>query len=286
MLQGPTVVVLNERWREEIQPSVRHLLRLRRLEEENRTLLSKLTEANALLEERNKRLNEFSATLAHDIRGPLGGISMKLEYTLDHYAAKLEPRCVDLLQRTLKASERLNGIVQGMYDFARLGAKATIMAPIPLATFLDEVAADLNVDTTKDVRLTIGEMPTVYGTDALLRRVFINLIANAIKYSNKPCCEISVYQTGMHQRSIAAFAEIVIEDNGPGIPQDEIRDLFSMFSRGTTSHGDTEGVGIGLAVVQRIIELHYGKIRVESEVGKGTKFIMQLPVEKIELGDS
>ena len=278
-------VVRGEGWNSEVAPAVRHLLRHRRLEEENRALLAKLTEANLLLEERNKRLNEFSATLAHDIRGPLGGIAMKLEYMLDLYEKNLDKRCAELLKRALKASERLTGVVQGMYEFARLGAKATKMDMLPLGTLVEEVIGDLNVGAAIDVHIAIGELPSIFGNDTLLRRVFINLITNAIKYNSKSTREVHIYQRGIFKRSIGAFAEIIVEDNGRGIPQEEVRDLFTMFSRGSSSEGDTEGSGIGLAVVQRIVELHFGSVSVESEVGKGTKFVITLPMESIDLSD-
>ncbi len=269
-------------WHEEVAPAARSLIRLRRLEEENRTLLSKLTEANILLEERNKRLDDFSATLAHDIRGPLGGISMKLEYILDTCEKELDEKFVELLKRAFKSTERLTSIVQGMYEFARLGATAAKMSEVPLQSLVEDVVSDLHFEESLDIKIGIGELPTVWGNANLLRRVFINLINNAVKYNDKKEIVINIGVQGYTERSIAKFAEVFVGDNGPGIPQNEIKDIFTMFSRASTSKGEGEGVGIGLAVVQRIAELHFGKVVVDSSEGVGTKFILHLPTSKID----
>jgi signal transduction histidine kinase len=153
---------------------VRHLLRIRRLEQENSNLLAKLTEANLMLEEKNRRLDDFSATVAHDIRGPLGGISMKLEYILDQYGNTFEPRVVQLLDRGLQATTRLTHVVQAMYDFAKLGSKAAKMCQVNLKKLINEVVADMSFDENIEIRIGIAEnLPVVWGHAELLRRASI-----------------------------------------------------------------------------------------------------------------
>ncbi len=276
-------IVQNEAWREEMAPAIRHLLRIRRLEDENRKLLSRLTEANILLEEKNKRLDDFSATLAHDIRGPLGGITMKLEYIIDTHEGKLDVKFGEMLKRTLQSTARLTSVVQGMYEFARLGAKAAHMCEVPLTELIKEVVSDLSFDDKLDIRIGLGDLPAVvWGNANLLRRLFTNLINNAVKYNNKNEVIINIAVRAVVDKSIARFAEIYVEDNGPGIPPEELKDIFSMFTRGSSAKNDKEGLGIGLAIVQRIAELHFGKVTVESEVGKGTRFVLLMPIEKID----
>ena len=82
-------------------------------------------------------------------------------------------------------------------------------------------------------------------------------------------------------RTLARFAEIFVHDNGPGIPEDDMHQIFSLFSRGATGLARTEGLGIGLSVVQRIVELHYGRVGVESRLGEGASFLISLPLERI-----
>lgn len=276
-----------EHWIDELGQAVRHLLRIRRLEQENRNLLAKLTEANLMLEEKNRRLDDFSATVAHDIRGPLGGISMKLEYILDQYGSTFEPRVVQLLDRGLQATSRLTHVVQAMYDFAKLGSKAAKMRDVDLKKLVNEVVADMSFDETVDINIGIAEnLPTVWGNAELLRRAFNNLISNAVKYCDKPEVVINIGVRSIENRTLAQFAHIFVQDNGAGIEPHELDGIFTMFGRGAKFKEGKEGLGIGLSVVQRIAELHYGRVDVESVVGQGTTFVLTLPLEKISLGNA
>lgn len=271
----------DNRWAEHLGPAVRHLLRLRKLENENRNLVAKLTEANIALSEKNRRLDEFSATVAHDIRGPLGGICMKLEYVLDMYGAQFDERLTGLLSRAHSSSMRLTHIVQAMYELAKLGSKAARMQMVSLKTLVEEVVQDLAVDDKLDITVGIGELPEVWASADLLRRVFSNLIANAIKYNDKKEVVINVGCRLIEQKTLCRYAQIFVEDNGPGIPEESQSELFSIFSRGVNHSSTKEGLGIGLSVVQRIIELHFGKVWIESKMGEGTTFIFTLPVDEI-----
>lgn len=273
-------------WLDELGPAVRHLLRIRRLEQENSNLLAKLTEANLMLEEKNRRLDDFSATVAHDIRGPLGGISMKLEYILDQYGKSFEPRVVQLLDRGLQATVRLTHVVQAMYDFAKLGSKAAQMREVNLRTLVNEVVTDMSFEETVEIKIGIAEnLPVVWGNPELLRRAFNNLIANAVKYCDKSEVIVNIGLRAVENRTLAQFGQIFVQDNGAGIEPHELENIFTMFGRGAKFKEGKEGLGIGLSVVQRIAELHYGKVDVESVVGQGTTFVLTLPLEKISLGN-
>lgn len=270
-------------WTAELGPSIRHLFRLRRLQDQNMKLLAKLTEANLLLEDKNKRLDEFSATIAHDIRGPLGGIVMKLDYIIQSCEAAIGERHTMLLKRAFDSAERLTGIVQAMYEFAKIGSIASQMCEVNLSVLIGEVLSDLHFDDTLDIKIGVDDLPIVWGSPELLRRVFINLIVNAVKYNDKKEVVVNVGLKRIMDRSLAPFCEVFVEDNGKGIPENELGDVFRMFARGSSSGEDTNGTGLGLAVVRRIVELHHGKIGVRSKVGEGTKFILSLPMEKIDI---
>lgn len=276
-------IIKNERWRDELVIAVRHVLRYRQVVDENLRIRTRLTEANALLEDRNKRLDEFSATVAHDIRGPLGAISMKLEYLLDSYEGQLDEKCNKILDRALQSSKRLTHIVQAMYEFAKLGSRAAKMNRVNLDKLVDEVIKDLAFDETLDIKIGLGELPEVWGNAELLRRVFFNLINNAVKYNDKSERIVNIWAGKTSERSLGQFIEIVVEDNGRGIAEEDMKDIFSMFNRGAAAQTETEGAGIGLAVVQRIVELHYGTIVVDSKLGCGSRFTFTLPVQEINL---
>ncbi|MBX7139229.1 MAG: hypothetical protein K1X83_14740, partial [Oligoflexia bacterium] len=152
------LILKDERWTDELSVTLRHLLRYRQVVDENIRIRTRLTEANQLLDQRNKRLDEFSATLAHDIRGPLGSISMKLEYLLDHYNKGLDERSSELLQRSLASCRRLTDIVQGMYEFAKLGSKATKMDYVNLTSLVEEVSSDNGFDPKLDIELSLSDL--------------------------------------------------------------------------------------------------------------------------------
>lgn len=268
-------------WVDELVIAVRHLLRYRQVVHENERIRTKLTEANMLLEERNKRLDEFSATLAHDIRGPLGGISMKLQYLLDFHQHGIDERATMLLDRALGSCQRLTGLVQSMYEFAKLGAQATKMGEIDLVDLVEQVISDLDFEESLDIEISIGTLPVVWGSQGLLRRAFHNLLSNAIKYNDKDRKLVSVTCSEMEERSLGHFAKVVVEDNGPGIPEYARKSVFSMFDRG--SGPKQEGSGVGLAVVQRVAELHFGEVSLESEMGEGSRFTLLLPLEPIHV---
>ncbi len=276
-------IVKEGRWLKELAPAVRHLLRIRRLERENAKLIAKLTEANVLLSEKNKRLDEFSGTVAHDIRGPLGGINMKLEYICDIYKDDVDERLSKLLVGTFDASKRLLSVVQSMYEFAKIGAKAAKMETFSLGKLVDEVVQDLNFRDDLDIQISIQELPEVWGSDPLIRKIFINLINNAVKYNDKKQILINIGQGEITHRSLGEFAEFYVEDNGPGIPESEMNDLFTMFRRGRDADKKCDGVGIGLSVVKQIAELHYGSVGVSASALGGTRFSFTLPLQEIEL---
>ena len=235
-----------------------------------------------LLAERNKRLDEFSATVSHDIRGPLGGITMKLEYLIENHREEVAGRFAEVLKRALDSSKRLTGVVQAMYEFAKLGKEANRMESIALTTLVEEIVSDMPFDPDLDINIGIAELPTIWGNPDLIRRVFINLVSNAVKYNDNSPIELNIGCAAVIERSIGSFAEIFVEDNGRGIPESELKDIFTLFGRGSSAQG-TEGAGIGLAVVQRIVELHMGQISVGSKVGQGTRFVLSLPMQPVEL---
>ena len=266
-------------WLPELGPAIRHSLRVRRLEEENWILISKLTEANQLLEDKNKRLDEFSATLSHDIRGLISGLSMRLDYIIDVASDELSPKLSDLLSSALRATDRVNQIVQGTYEFAKLGRESLKKSPVELVQVVRDVIDDMQFEDRLDIQVGIDDLPVIWANEGLMRRVFINLISNAVKYADSDQIVINFGVERYFKNSLAQFCEIYVEDNGPGIATSELANVFRMFWQEDREKAD--GVGIGLAVVQRIVDLHMGSVDVCSEVGQGTKFLLTLPLEEI-----
>lgn len=275
----------DDRWLEELGGAVDYLLKWRKAKAENLLLRAKLTEANYLLQQKNRRLDEFSASVAHDIRGPLGGIAMKLEYLVDTYGEGIDERFRTLLGRCLSSTERLTDLVQAMYEYARLGPKAAMMQKVNLTELIEQVLEDMPFDEELKVNVKLDELGEIYGNADLLRRVFVNLVNNAVKYNDKDSVEISFNSLGVQERVLAPFLKFEIRDNGAGIGERDLKDVFSMFVRGGGAEEQAQGMGVGLAVVKRIIELHFGTIEVQSELGCGTAFVITLPMEPVGLCD-
>jgi signal transduction histidine kinase len=110
-------------------------------------------------------------------------------------------------------------------------------------------------------------------------------IAATCKYCDKSEVIINIGVRSIENRTLAQFGQIFVQDNGSGIEPHDLDGIFTMFGRGAKVKEGKEGLGIGLSVVQRIAELHYGKVEVQSVVGQGTTFVMTLPLEKISLGN-
>jgi signal transduction histidine kinase len=239
----------------------------------------RLTAANAKLEEKNRRLDDFCATIAHDIRGPLASLILKTEYIVDAYQESLDQRCTRLLTRAAESAHRLIGVVQGMYEFAKVGAGIVRFEMVDLRELVSEVIGDLNIEDSVEIKIGVGSLPNVWGNPSLLRRVFVNLLSNSIKYSDKEEVCINLGCEGEVVQGDERFVKLYVEDNGPGIASEEIATIFEMFKRGRSHKDQTDGMGIGLAVVQRVVELHHGTIELTSERGHGCRFTFLLPTE-------
>ncbi|MGI6680820.1 MAG: sensor histidine kinase [Bdellovibrionota bacterium] len=307
------LITTEKDWKNNLHSIIRHLIRNQKLEEINRKLTARLTEANMMLGEKNKRLDEFCTTIAHDIRGPLGSLVMKLDYIKDNYEIISEDRLRALLNTSLTVCEKLISQVQAMYDFAKLGKEATKMEFFNLNELIlslieemdfssvlnnnlnssldnkldnkldDKINIKLNIklDSGSNVKFTIDNFPDIYGSKELIRRLFLNLLTNAIKYNDKKEKIINISFKGIETMLAGKFAKIYVEDNGNGILKEDLTNIFKLFNRAGEARSKKEGLGIGLAVVDRVIELHLGKIQIKSQIGKGSLFEFTLPVEKM-----
>jgi signal transduction histidine kinase len=177
-----------------------------------------------------------------------------------------QPPSSDVLRQLRAGTERARDLIDGILLYARAGELST--EQVALNRLLDEVADDL-APTLADATLEVGELPSVEGDPRQLRRVFQNLLANAVKYRgiDRPLIEVSAL------RDTREWV-VTMRDNGLGVDPAQASRIFRMFSR---ARSDVEGVGIGLAVCRRIVEAHGGRIWVESPEGGGSAFRFTLP---------
>jgi light-regulated signal transduction histidine kinase (bacteriophytochrome) len=176
------------------------------------------------------------------------------------------------LQTCIASAQRMGQMVDDLLAFSRLGRQALSVGPVDMTALVREVWEEaINVGGSK-AQLKLGQIPPAVGDRAMLREVWANLISNAVKYSTRtpdPVVEID--------GALAANGpQYSIHDNGVGFDMTYARKLFRVFERLHTN-SDFEGTGAGLAIVERILHRHGGRVWAESELGKGATFHFTLP---------
>lgn len=226
------------------------------------------------IEERNRDLNEFTYMISHDLKAPILTISGMLGLLEEEDVIKNSPAIAEPLAYIRKATHRLQNLVTGVLELARISAAERSLEPIPLRDVLHEVLDDyrLQIEQSATTITTIEELPVVLGNKTQLYQVFSNLIGNAIKYkkSDTPLV-ISIDTERAQSRRKTA---IVVKDNGRGISSDKLDTIFKPFNR--AGEESIEGTGVGLASVKKLVEKLGGAIHVESDVNEGTAFKIEL----------
>ena len=277
------VIKRSPMWLHELDSTMLALIRTRQIANENLLLRSKLTESNMLLEEKNRRLNHFTMTLAHDIRAPLAALAMRLEYILEGYEKEFPEKYKKLMSSGLSSTERLISLVQSLYEHATLGAEATKMERCCLKSIIQNVVSDLALYERDNFEMVVDALPAIWGNNALLYQLLMNLIGNAVKYNDKVEQKIAIRSLGIKQRPLGQFLEIELQDNGPGIRANIREEVFSLFQRGKSDSTTRDGAGIGLATAKHIVELHGGSIEIVDSMDPalGATFHIALPLQSI-----
>jgi PAS domain S-box-containing protein len=226
------------------------------------------------VEERNKDLNEFTYMLSHDLKAPILTVSGMLGILEEEDIIKNNLQLAEPLTYIRKATKRLQDLVSGVLELARISTAERSLEPIPLHDVLREVLEEhqLQIQQCKATVTTVEELPIVLGNKTQLYQVFSNLIGNAIKYkkSDRPL----VISIGSEKALSRRKTSIVVSDNGRGINADKIDSIFKPFNR--AGEETIEGTGVGLASVKKLVEKLGGSITVESEHDQGTSFTIEL----------
>ncbi len=226
-----------------------------------------LEDLNKELRRSNQELDAFASVASHDIRGPLATTGMLANLVASRLAGKIDQHCAEWLSLIQSEIQRMHSIVENLLEYSRFntdrsGAVECDCEAI-LATVLDGLKADL---TANRAQVTHDPLPRVKGDPIQLAVLFQNLVENAIKYRSDAQPKIHV--------SVAAEQDgwrFSVEDNGIGIDPADAERIFRPFERGEGSK-TTKGSGMGLATCKKIVELHGGRIWVESARGSGSTF--------------
>jgi PAS domain S-box-containing protein len=237
-----------------------------------------LSERTKQLESANQELESFSYSVSHDLRAPLRHISgfvNALKQRLEAIEALSDRKIAHYIEIIEDSSEKMNLLIDGLLVLSRVSRAELIQIPIDL-TQLVQTAIKLaklrtnttSVQTPQAVKFEIGDLPTVIGDPTLLQQVFSNLIGNAVKFSRDRIPARIVIDS-------LPDGTIFVKDNGVGFEMEYANQLFGAFQR-LHSQREFEGTGIGLAIVQRIIHRHNGRIWAESTPTQGATFYFRL----------
>lgn len=224
------------------------------------------------LEAANRELESFSYSVSHDLRAPLRAVHGN--------AQAMEEDCLDVLNEEAKTyltkirdnALRMDRLINDLLAFSRIGKKEVRKSEVDMNELVASIFEEIGQSQPHKATIEIGKMPSAWGDLSMLRIVWTNLISNAIKYSAKK--ENPRIETG--GRIDGDIAEYYIRDNGAGFDMAYASKLFGTFQR-LHDASEFEGVGIGLAIVQRIVLKHDGTIRAEAAPDAGATFYFTLP---------
>jgi signal transduction histidine kinase len=239
--------------------------------------LSRLWEESSRTEEAVRKLNEelesFSYSISHDLRAPLRAIDGFARILGEEYEASLDHEGTRLLSVIRKNTARMGELIDDLLAFSRIGRQELRRTVVPMRDIALEVFEELRKSEGKrSIRLHLAPLPPALGDPPLIRQALQNLIDNSIKYTRpRQCAEVEVGCRCAEGEHI-----YFVRDNGVGFDMKYVDKLFGVFQR---LHGaeEFEGTGVGLAIAQRIIQRHGGRIWGEGEVDGGAAFHFTLP---------
>jgi signal transduction histidine kinase len=264
----------------------------RRLDEQkirdlNEELEEKVVQRTAQLEIANRELEAFTYSVSHDLRAPLRHIGGFSRILMEDFGPSLEPEARQHVQRIEDGVHRMGLLVDELLNLARIGRHALKLQLTVLNPIVEEVVSLLQPETVgRNITWTIAELPSAMCDPILIKQVFQNLVANALKFTRQR--EHTVIEIGHRQENEQLL--IFIRDNGVGFNNKYSDKLFGVFQRLHRAE-EFEGTGIGLATVKRIVQKHGGRTWAESELDKGATFYFSLaaaqstPVPALENSD-
>jgi PAS domain S-box-containing protein len=262
-----------------IQCSIRDVSARRKAEEEVTRLYAELEQRvivrTAELERANKELEAFSYSVSHDLRAPLRAMDGFSQAVLEDFGGLLPDEGRRQLETIRSGAQRMGELIDALLTFARLGRQALNRQAVNTGQLvrgtLDELGSPW---PDRNVEVRIGTLPTSSGDPVLLKQVWLNLLSNALKYTrkrDKALLEIGCEKTDGADR-------FFVRDNGTGFDMRYVDKLFGVFQRFHRAE-DFEGTGVGLAIVQRIVQRHGGRAWAEAAVDRGSTFYFTLDGE-------
>jgi signal transduction histidine kinase len=218
----------------------------------------------------NRELEGFSYSVSHDLRAPLRAVDGYARMLEEDYAPRLDDEARRLLSVVRSSASRMGRLIDDLLAFSRLGRQQPARQALDMAALVREVVDEAR--KASPARVEVGELPSANADRALMRQVWVNLVDNALKYSSKRA-DARVEIGG---RDDGAESVYWVRDNGVGFDMRYVAKLFGVFQR-LHRADEFDGTGVGLAIVQRVVARHGGRVWAEAKPGEGACFQFSLP---------
>lgn len=224
---------------------------------------------NRKLQQANEDLEDFANVVSHDLRAPLRGIH-RVSQWLEESIESADGETKEHLELLRNRADKMDKLIDGVLLYSRAGLGNVSTTSVDTRAVVEDVMLSLSPEQRSRMEV-LGEFPVVEADDIQVYQIFQNLIENALRYTNKPGGRVAISaRKGERQH------EFTVEDNGPGIPEDERERIFRVFH--TTETVSSTHAGLGLAIARKVLERNGGKIWVEPRPEGGSKFIFTWPV--------
>jgi signal transduction histidine kinase len=247
-----------------------------RLEQLNADLERRILDRTAELSALNGELEAFSYSVSHDLRAPLRAVDGFSRILVEDFASNLPDEAREFLELVRSNAQHMGKLIEDLLAFSRLSRAPLHTQKVDMAALARRVLDDLKMDANgRHIEVAIGDLSPCQGDPALLRQVFANLLANAIKYTrSRDIAHVEIGSQSPEHEEVTFF----VSDDGVGFDMTYAHKLFGVFQRLHRAE-DFEGTGVGLAIVQRIVARHGGRVWAEGAVEKGATFYFSLPLE-------
>lgn len=242
----------------------------------NAELEQRVEQRTSELAEAVEELEAFSYSVAHDLRAPLRAIDGFSRILEEEYGTGLDDEGRRLISIVRGATTSMSGLIDDLLNFSRIGRQQVQASEIDMDDLVGAVVAELSLSyRDRDVSVSVGPLPPARGDRALVRQVLLNLVSNAVKFT-KPRAHAEIAVSGRVEGTDVVYQVV---DNGVGFDKAYEEKLFQVFQR--LHPTEFEGTGVGLAIVQRIVHRHGGRVWADSEVGAGATFAFSLPAQEV-----